>query len=493
MRVFLVPGTHLFSTRYTNTYKDSHRFFMAEDRGLCTHFKYHKHKLIFFLSAMRHHAKDLRAKGYPLHYEKLSTDQASFFERLEKFLKASKTTQLTSFEIEDKFFRHGLAELCRKNNLKWEVLPSPLFLTGREEFARYLEKNRPFMKTFYEGQRKARGILVTGGKPVGGKWSFDSENRKKLPKGFSPAPLPDFRPDTIVEEVKELVDGEFGDHPGESESFWLGVQRSQARYALDRFLEDRLEGFGPYQDAISSSHPFVCHSVLSPYINSGLLTPEEVLDKVLAVTHPPLASLEGFVRQVLGWREFVRGIYEHYSEREDEENFWGHHAKLTSHWWEGTTGIPPLDDAIKKATRYGYTHHIERLMVVGNLMLLCEVDPREVHRWFMEMHVDSADWVMGPNVYGMSQFSDGGIFATKPYICGSNYYRKMSDYPKGEWCDEVDGLYWRFIGKHREFYAGNPRMGMMANLYEKMAPKKKEAHNRAAKRAKERLTAKGKE
>ena len=188
----------------------------------------------------------------------------------------------------------------------------------------------------------------------------------------------------------------------------------------------------------------------------------------------PLHSVEGFLRQILGWREFVRGIYQNFSEKEENTNFFNHQRKLSSHWYDGTTGILPVDDAIKKANKYGYCHHIERLMILSNIMLLSEIDPKEVHRWFMEMFVDSADWVMGPNVYGMGQFSDGGLFATKPYISGSNYILKMSDYKKNdEWTNIWDGLYWRFIDKHSVFFSKNHRMNMMVKLSEKMDPDKK--------------------
>jgi deoxyribodipyrimidine photolyase-related protein len=186
------------------------------------------------------------------------------------------------------------------------------------------------------------------------------------------------------------------------------------------------------------------------------------------------------VRQVIGWREFVRGIYQNFSQRQEAGNFWGHERSLTAHWYQGTTGIPPLDDAIKTALELGWAHHIPRLMVLGNLMTLCEIKPVQAHRWFMEMFVDSANWVMGPNVYGMALFSDGGIFATKPYICGSNYLLKMSDYKKGEWCDTVDGLYWRFIEKHLDFFTTNPRLAVMARALERIQPERRQRISAAA-------------
>jgi deoxyribodipyrimidine photolyase-related protein len=206
-------------------------------------------------------------------------------------------------------------------------------------------------------------------------------------------------------------------------------------------------------------------------LNCGLLTPTDVMKETLTAFEKkklPIASVEGFVRQIIGWREFVRGIYQNFSERQETCNFWKHSNQLSDIWYGGESGIPPLDRALQKVWKRGYLHHIERLMVVGSLTLLLEVDPSEAHKWFMEMFVDSSDWVMGPNVYGMALFADGGIFATKPYICGSNYYRKMGPDKTGPWCDGVDGLYWGFVKKHKTFFAKNPRLSMMAKTAERM-------------------------
>jgi len=268
--------------------------------------------------------------------------------------------------------------------------------------------------------------------------------------------------------VCALVEEFFPDHPGSTEGCWLPATREGARRWLKAFIENYFVQFGPYEDAITPRDPFLFHSVLSPLINTGLLTPQEVLDGVLDQRGIPLNSMEGFVRQVMGWREFIRGIDECFGEKQAKSNFFKHKRKLTQSWYTGETGIVPLDDVIQKVMTYGYCHHIERLMVVSNCMLLCEIDPKEVYRWFMELFVDSADWVMGPNVYGMGQFSDGGIFATKPYICGSNYLLKMSSYKKGEWCTALDGLYWRFVDKHRAFFAKQPRLNMMTKTLDKM-------------------------
>jgi deoxyribodipyrimidine photolyase-related protein len=302
----------------------------------------------------------------------------------------------------------------------------------------------------------------------------------------------DAEADPIDRQVRKLVEERFPDHPGELESCWLPTSRDAAFGWLDQFLEERFFEFGPYEDALSSRFAFVNHSVLTPFLNTGLLCPDEVIARALKIGKKkkvPMNSQEGFVRQVIGWREFVRGIYQNFSEKQDTANFWKHERGLTAHWYTATTGIPPLDDVISKTLKYGYAHHIERLMIVGSLMLLLEIRPQEAHRWFMEMYSDSSDWVMGPNVYGMALFSDGGIFATKPYICGSNYYRKMGGYKEGDWSLEVDALYWSFVDKQRAFMSRNPRLSMMVKTLDKMQPAKRAELFRAAERIRSRISA----
>lgn len=495
MKVLLVLGNQLFSPDHLKKLVEPTEdllVYMREDQELCQHFRYHQHKIVFFLAAMREYAQELRDAGYRVHYEKLEMNSDSFDSAFEKFLKKQKAKSVAWFEIEDKFFEERMQQLVQKLGVGQHLLSTPMFLTTRDQFQVYLSKTKkPFMKTFYESQRKRMKILVDEDlKPVGGQWSFDEDNRKALPKGQRPPEIPVFKPNATHHEVIALVKENFSDHPGEAENFWLPTDRSGARRWLVDFLEHRFREFGPYEDALSKEFPFVYHSVLTPFLNVGLLTPKEVVAKTLQIAKRdeiPLSSCEGFIRQIIGWREFIRGIYQNFSETQDTKNFWKHQGKLTKHWYEGTTGIEPLDDVIKKTIRYGYAHHIERLMIVGNLMLLLEVHPQEAHRWFMEMFIDSSDWVMGPNVYGMALFSDGGIFATKPYICGSNYYKKMGGYKTGDWQEEVDGLYWSFIDRHPQFFTSNPRLSMMAKTLEKMAADRKQKLFKAAAAAKKRL------
>jgi deoxyribodipyrimidine photolyase-related protein len=470
----LILGDQLFPQSY---WKFKGPVFMAEDLELCTHFKYHKHKIIFFLASMRQFAQELKDQKIKLEYSELEKKQKPFIERLEAWLKKMKITELQCFEIDDEFFEARVVALCRECDVTLSFQPTPKFLTSRDDFKAYLaDSKKPFMKVFYERQRKKSGVLMDSkGKPLGGKFSFDEDNRKKLPKDLTPPALKNIESSQIVDDVKALVDLHFKDHPGDVKNFWLATRREEAKLLAADFFKKRLELFGDYEDALTPDHDFVFHSVLSPYMNNGFLPPDMLLKQVpkLISKDMPLNSIEGFVRQIMGWREFINGIYRNFNRQQANSNFFKHERLLTRDWYEGTTGIDVLDDVIKKSERLGFAHHIERLMVVSNIMLMCEIHPHEVYRYFMEMYVDSADWVMGPNVWGMGQFSDGGIFATKPYLCGSNYIRKMSHYKEGPWCDIMDGLYWRFMEKHREFFAKNMRMGAALGTLDKMAPERR--------------------
>ena len=476
----LILGNQLFTPSVFSKLK-ADSYFMAEDYGLCIHGKTHKLRIAFFITAMRDFKDEFTDKGHKLTYFDKSNAlfKKSYEDKLKAhLLKNKKIKKLSIFEVEDKFFEEKLIKFAKKNDLEMEFHQSPMFLTTREEFKDYLDSSkRPFMKTFYERTRKKHNILLDKkGSPEGGQWSYDSDNRKKLPKDYKFSELLKFKESKHFKDVKEWVLADFKKHHGQINELWLPTTRGEAKKWLKSFVKDRLKDFGSYQDSITNESDFVLHSLVSPLVNVGVLTPKDLVKAVEDAYKKggvPLNSVEGFIRQVIGWREFIRGIYQNYSEEQFEKNFWNHKNKLKKCWYDGTTGIEVLDDAIKKADRLGYTHHIERLMVLSNMMLLCEVEPKAVYDWFMEMHLDSSDWVMGPNVFGMGQFSDGGIFATKPYICGSNYYLKMSRYKKGDWCEIVDGLYWRFIDKHQDFYKKNPRMAMMVKTLEKMDPKRK--------------------
>ncbi|MEM8494529.1 MAG: cryptochrome/photolyase family protein [Planctomycetota bacterium] len=485
------------------------RVYMAEDWELCMFQKHHQQKIVLFLAAMRSYADELREHGVTVQYTKLGElddDEVdrTYETRLSDYLDETKSLQvdeLIVWEIEDKWFEARVEAFAEQRGLKLTVLPSPMFVTSRGEFEDYLEATsgggragRPFMAKFYERQRKRLRVMVDGdGKPDGGQWSFDEDNRKKLPKNVDVPETDWAQPTEHVEAVKRLVAERFKEHPGTLDNFWLPTTRRQALAWLRQFLDERFADFGAYEDALSDRDPVLFHSALSPMMNLGLITPREIVDRALehAAKHDiPINSLEGFVRQIIGWREFIRGVYRQYERADETKNFWGHTRKLKPCWYDGTTGLRPLDDVIRKANAYGWTHHIERLMVMGNLFNLCEVEPQQAYDWFMCMFVDSSDWVMSPNVYGMGLMSDGGVFATKPYICGSNYLVKMADcYKKSEdWCETMDGLYWRFVDRHRDFFGSNPRMSMMLGTLNKMSDEKRETRFALAEAFIERVT-----
>jgi deoxyribodipyrimidine photolyase-related protein len=334
---------------------------------------------------------------------------------------------------------------------------------------------KPRMAGFYKAQRQRLDLLMDNGKPLGGKWSFDESNRRKLPKDQGVPTLPTFRISRTTRSCLETVADVFSEHPGRAVDLWLPTDRAGAVAWLDAFLEERLIGFGTYEDAISRRSPTLFHSVLSPFLNIGLITPDEVIKRALEAADArqvPLNDLEGFIRQVVGWREFIRGAYRRHGHTMRNRNVWGGNRELTDSWTNAATGLTPLDSALQTNQDYGWNHHIERLMVIANLMNLAEIHPSAVYRFFMANYIDAYDWVMVPNVFGMGLTSDGGIFTSKPYICGSNYIRRMSDHPGGDWTDVMDGLYWRFVSKHRQLLACNPRLAMMTRVLDRMDRKR---------------------
>ena len=333
------------------------------------------------------------------------------------------------------------------------------------------------MANFYKDRRQKFNILLKkDGSPEGGKWSFDEDNRKKLPASINVPKFPKIKPSKHTETLAPIIEKLFKNHPGQTKNFWFATEYQDAIKLLNFFIKEKANLFGDYEDAVNQKDNILFHSALSPYLNLGLITPDIIIKKILE-SHKKnkirLNSLEGYIRQVMGWREFMRGIYQAYSSEMENGNFFKQNRKMKNSWYEGTTGLPPLDHAIKNAANYGWSHHIERLMILSNIMNLCEIKPKNVYKWFMEMFVDSSDWVMVPNVYGMGLYSDGGIFATKPYICGSSYFMKMMDFKKGDWCNTMDGLYWRFINRNRKFFLKNPRLSMMVRVFDKMKPDRK--------------------
>lgn len=483
--LFLLHEDQLFPPGYFKDHKED-LFLLMEDNEQLNSFKFHKHRLVLTLSAMRHYARELKHHDYNLIYFEIDeTRRLSCEKVLEKVLKESSLRKIITFEIEDKEREKRLQEFCEKNDYEIEFRTSPQFLVSRSAFKSYLEQYaRPSVKTFYEDQRRKLGILMEpNGEPTGGQFSFSDEERLKWAKKDGTPKFPISVRDEIDQKVIQWVDKHFADNPGDAHTFWYPTTREAAREALQDFCTYRLAEYGPYEDTLCASEDFLFHSVLSPLINIGLLTPQEVVKTALqhASENPvPLNSLEGFIKKILGYREYVRGVYQNFHEFQEQSNFWKHIRLPNENWYKGKTQVPPLDDAIHKALRLSYNHHIERLKIICNMMNLSEINPYEAYRWFMEMQMDSAVWALGPNVYGMGLHSDGGIFANNLHICGSNYWMKISTYKKGDWCHEVDGLYWRFIDKHQSFFAKNPRLSVMTTNLNRMTTERKELLWKAA-------------
>ena len=479
-KIFIILGDHLFPIKNLKSFKDDHTFFMCEDYGLCTYEKHHKHKILLFLSAMRSYADDLKLNKYKIIYKEIEDkDFKDLYEdKLKKIISSNKIQEISFFEIEDKKFEKRIISFIKKLNIKINIISSPMFMCSRTDFKEHIELNKNnLMANFYKYIRKKNNILIeSNGKPVGGKWSFDKDNRKKIPRDTKIPLFPKISETKHTLALKLIIENMFPKNPGNTDNFWLATNVNDVNKLINFFIKEKSNLFGDYEDAVTQQDNIVFHSALSPYLNLGLVTPDIIIKKILLhhdKTPIKLNSLEGYIRQVLGWREFMRGVYQNYSLEMESKNFFDHNRKMKNCWYEGNTGLPPLDHAIQNAATYGWSHHIERLMILSNIMNLCEIHPTIVYKWFMEMFVDSAEWVMAPNVYGMGLYSDGGIFATKPYICGSSYFLKMMDFKKGDWCNTMDGLYWRFIDKNRDFFLSNPRLSMMVRIYDKMKPERK--------------------
>ena len=445
----------------------------------------HLQKLLLHRASMRAYATELRAAGHLVHDLEVPDGSSLDSAALLREKLPSTITTIHLAEPADEILWQRINRFARQRGVSVVSYRSPNFISPPEFLETHLAtQKKPFMAKFYENQRKRMHVLLAAdGSALGGKWSFDTENRAKLPKGHLPPPEPFTRGNVFTQEAATYIHRKFPNNPGSTKNFRWPVTRHDAEIWLDHFITARLANFGLYEDAISTEYAYIYHSAITPALNIGLLDPQDVIDRVMthaSRTEIPLNSLEGFIRQVIGWREFMHGIYRHRGTAIRQRNFWNFERPLPQSFYNATTGIPPIDRIIRQLLDDGYCHHIERLMVLGNFMLLCRIHPDEVYRWFMELFVDSYDWVMVPNVYGMSQFADGGTFTTKPYISGSNYILKMSNEPKGPWCAIWDGLFWSFIGDHTAFFLKNPRLAMMARSWEKQAPEKQASHRQAA-------------
>ncbi len=455
--------------------------YLIEEVLFFNQYQFHKQKLVLHRSSMKFYEQYLINNGYDVKYIQCDSKQSNST-RLVDTLAKDGIKEINIVDVVDNWLMKKIKATCIKNKIQLHIIDSPNFLNTTNSVAHFFDNRKTYFQTdFYTWQRKQRNILLeVDGKPVGGKWTYDSDNRSKFPKKEIVPNLPLPNQNEFIQEAKTYVEQHFSNNYGDiNVAHLFAITFKDAEDWLDEFLRSRFEKFGIYEDAIVTNEAILHHSVLSPMLNIGLLAPQQIIDKALSIGQEkniPLNSLEGFIRQIMGWREFIKIVYEREGTKQRTTNFWKFKRKIPASFWNGTTGILPIDNTIQKILKTGYCHHIERLMVLGNFMLLCEFDPNEVYKWFMEMFIDAYDWVMVPNVYGMTQFADGGIMTTKPYISGSNYLMKMSDYEKGEWQGIWDGLFWRFMHEHRSFFLKNPRLGMLVGTYDKMSPEKQAAH-----------------
>lgn len=459
---------------------NKHAIYLIEEFLFFKQFKFHKQKIAFHRASMKAYQSYLQGLNYEVHYidsDNELADIRQFHREIE-----NKNIQIVNLiEPVDDWLEQRIENLspwCSINYFK-----NPQFLNSTDDLAGFFKKEKStyFQTTFYKQQRKRLDILLDEEqKPIGGKWTYDSENRKKYPKNKLPPPVNFPDRSEFWDEAVHYTQNRFSDNPGSlSNERFYPVTFEEARAWHEQFLTYRFYNFGIYEDAIVKESSILNHSVLSPLMNVGLLLPTEIINRTLTFAQEeaiPMNSTEGFIRQIIGWREFIRGMYLCKGRYARTRNFWGFQRKIPHSFYDGTTGIDPIDHTIKKILRTGYCHHIERLMILGNFMLLCEFDPDEVYRWFMELFIDAYDWVMVPNVYGMCLFADGGTFATKPYIGGSNYIKKMSNYPKGDWEQIWDGMFWRFVMNHQEFFRSNRRTAMLLHALNKMPDEKRENH-----------------
>ncbi len=464
---------------------------MAEVMAEASYVPHHKKKIAFVFSAMRHFAQELRSAGWKVDYVKLD-DPAN-------------TGSLTG-EVARAKQRHSLDHVVATEPGEWRLLEAmrgwpnitlrddDRFLADRERFTEWAEGRTMLrMEHFYRLMRRKTGLLMDGNEPAGGTWNLDAENRAKAsPDLLMPAPLR-FAPDAITREVLDLVAVRFPDHFGDLEPFWFATTRAEAEAAFAHFLRHALPQFGTYQDAMLTSEKFLYHAVVSPYLNVGLLDPLDMCRAVEAewqAGRVPLNSAEGFIRQIIGWREYVRAIYWWKMPDYAHVNALEAHRPLPSFYWSANTDMACVRACVTQTREEAYAHHIQRLMVTGNFALLAGVDPHALHEWYLAVYADAYEWVELPNTIGMSQFADGGLLASKPYVASGAYIDRMSDYcgscrysvkaKEGPDACPFNLLFWDFVARHKDRLARNPRMGQMVRTWDKFDVTKQETLRREA-------------
>lgn len=453
---------------------------LGEEAGYVPH---HRKKIAFIFSAMRHFAEELRALGWTVDYVTLDDPQncGSFTAQLLHCVARLRPERIVVTQPGEWRVADMISRWQPESGVPVEIRADDRFLCAPGAFARWAEGRKQLrMEYFYRDMRRQTGLLMDGDKPVGGQWNFDQDNRKAAaPDLFMPQPLR-FPPDSISRAVLDLVAQRFDASFGDLEPFWYAVTRSDAEAAFTAFIDQALPQFGDYQDAMLTSSPFLFHAVVAQYLNCGLLDPLAICRQVEAAYlagKVPLNAAEGFIRQVIGWREYVRGIYWLKMPGYEQVNWFDHHRPLPTIYWTGDTDMACLRAVISQTRAEAYAHHIQRLMVTGNFALLAGVDPHALHIWYLSVYADAYEWVELPNTVGMSQFADGGLLASKPYVASGAYINRMSDYcggcafdvkqRTGKGACPFNALYWDFIARNRQRLAANPRMAQMIRTYER--------------------------
>ena len=464
---------------------------MAEVMDECSYVPHHVHKITLVLSAMRHFAEGLRKRGVRVDYRRLDDPENTNSLRGEAIRAAAEHGAVEIVVTEPGEYR-VLADMRswpEGAGCPVDIRADDRFLCGIGQFRDWAAGRKSLrMEFFYRDMRRSHGILLDNEEPTGGQWNYDHENRKKLPKSVVVPPTPRFTPDAITGETMVLVANRFPDNMGDVNNFALPVTRAEALEMLEDFIAHRLAEFGDWQDAMKTDNPHLFHSLVSTSLNLGLLSPLEICQRAEAAYRKgaaPLNAVEGFIRQILGWREYIRGIYWLKMPEYRSLNALAANRRLPWFYWSGQTRMRCVQQAVEATITHAYAHHIQRLMITGNFALLAGLDPAAVEEWYLAVYADAYEWVEMPNTRGMALFADGGIVGSKPYAASGAYINKMSDYCTGCHYDVKDGvgargcpfnaLYWDFIARHQERFAGNNRMAMPLMAMKKMAPGKIDA------------------
>ena len=454
-----------------------------------TYIRHHQKKLVFVFSCMRHFAALLESKGWQVDYIKL-TDKGcptSIPQSIKRAIKKHACTSVVVTEAAEYRLQQSLLSLQSESKIPFTLLQDTRFLCDHKQFQQWADSRKQLrMENFYRDMRVQTGLLMDNKKPLGGQWNFDKDNRKPADDSVGFSTPKRFKTDEITNDCIALVQKVFPDNIGHTENFWFATSTRQAKTALKHFIDTSLPTFGDYQDAMLAGERFLSHSVLSMYINVGLLDPLDVcrrIEQAYHDGHAPINAVEGFIRQIIGWREYVRGIYWLKMPQYIDENFFNHTRSLPDFYWTGDTQMACLQASIDQTIQESYAHHIQRLMITGNFAMLTGVNPKEVHEWYLAVYADAYEWVELPNTLGMSQFADGGLLGSKPYAAGGNYINKMSNYCKhcsykvskksGETACPFNYLYWHFLSTNKDKLSNNHRLMQVYRTWDRMKDERK--------------------